>query len=303
MRDLAGRVAVVTGAASGIGRAMCERFLAEGMRVVLADVEEKALAETAGELAGTTAPPASGNPLERVGAGGDVAAVVTDVADAGAVRRLADVAYERFGAVHVLCNNAGIGPAGGGAMWEIEPGDWEWAWAVNVRGVINGINAFVPRMLASGEPGHIVNTSSGNGGVAPLPGQPVYATTKAAVVTLTECLYGQLAGTGVTASVLFPGPHMLRTGIWTAERNRPREFAGAAPRRVRSVEEIEEAMRAAGIEPRFTPVEEVADHVVRAIRDERFWILPESPRTDATVRARAESMLARSDPGYLSPPL
>lgn len=214
----AGQVAVVTGAASGIGLAMARRFAADGLRVVLADVEEGALEKAAGELRED---------------GADVHARVVDVGERSEVVALAEDVYGTYGAVHVLCNNAGVGSGAEGRMWEHDPNDWKWAFAVNVWGVFHGIQAFVPRMLAGGEPGHVVNTSSGDGGIAPLPTASVYAVTKAAVVTMTESLYAHLKAehARVGASVLFPGPHMLRTGLWESHRNRPARYAKERPRR------------------------------------------------------------------------
>jgi NAD(P)-dependent dehydrogenase (short-subunit alcohol dehydrogenase family) len=288
VRDLKDKVAVVTGGASGLGRAMGARFGAEGMHVVLADVEREPLDATVAELCAE---------------GLDVSAVATDVRSFESVEALRDEALRRHGAVHLLCNNAGIGAGAEGALWDHELNDWRWALEVNLYGVIHGINAFVPHMVASGEEGHVVNTSSGNGGISPLPATPQYAVTKAAVVTLTECLYGQLEATGskVGASVLFPGPHMLRTGLFTSWRNRPAELAKTKPRQSPYVtlEEYEKLMADAGIEVQYTPVEEVADRVVEAIRAGEFWILPPSERTDRSIRARAESMLKRQDPTYL----
>jgi NAD(P)-dependent dehydrogenase (short-subunit alcohol dehydrogenase family) len=288
MRLAAGQCAVVTGAASGVGLAMARRFAHEGMRVVLADVEEAALDKAVSGLRET---------------GADVLGQITDVGDRASVDALADAAYEAFGAVHVLCNNAGVGSGAEGRMWEHDPKDWQWAFAVNVWGVFHGIQAFVPRMLAAGEPGHVVNTSSGDGGIAPLPTASVYAVTKAAVVTMTESLYAHLKAEGapVGASVLFPGPHMLRTGLWESHRNRPAQYAKTRPRRTpyRSLGQWEAAMREAGHEVSFTPVEEVAELVVDGIREDRFWMLPESERSDSQIRARARSMLDRSAPDYL----
>ncbi|MCW7944699.1 alcohol dehydrogenase [Streptomyces hygroscopicus] len=284
----AGQVAVVTGAASGIGLAMARRFAAEGLRVVLADVEQGALEKAAALL--------------REG-GAVVHARVVDVGERAEVLALAEDVYERFGAVHVLCNNAGVGSGAEGRMWEHDPNDWAWAFAVNVWGVFHGIQAFVPRMIAGGEPGHIVNTSSGDGGVAPLPTASVYAVTKAAVVTMTESLYAHLKAehARVGASVLFPGPHMLRTGLWESHRNRPARYAKRKPRRTpyRDLAQWEAAMRAAGHEVRFTPVEEVAGLVVDGVRADRFWLLPDSEHSDAQIRARARSMLDRANPSYL----
>ena len=288
MDRLEGRVAVVTGGGGGLGRAMGARFAAGGMHVVLADVQADLLAQTERELRDQ---------------GFDVRGVVTDVTDHASVEALRDRTIDLFGGVHVVCNNAGIGAGAEGRMWEHELNDWKWAIAVNVMGVVHGINAFVPVMLAQGDEGHVVNTSSGNGGVSPLPSTPQYAATKAAVVTLTECLYGQLLeiGADVSASVLFPGPHMLRTGLFESWRSRTEEFAKQRPRVTpyTTVEQIEEQMKAAGIPIAYTPVEEVAERVVAAIRAKQFWIQPESDRTDLQINARAASMLARTNPTYL----
>ncbi len=288
IEDLSGHVAVVTGGAGGIGRAMGERFAREGMRVVLADVEDDALADAVGKLQAE---------------GLEVAGVACDVSDFASVERLRDAALDRFGAVHLLCNNAGIGAGAEGAMWEHELNDWRWAFNVNVYGIIHGINAFVPSMVASGANGHVVNTSSGNGGVSPLRGTPQYAVTKAAVVTLTECLYAQLAdaGSAVGASVLFPGPNMLRTGIFSSWRVRPPELAKERPRQTPypTIEDIEGQMAAAGIEVHYTEPAEVADQVVRGVRSGDFWIMGPSQSIDAQIQARATSMLTRTNPTYL----
>lgn len=288
MEELAGRVAVVTGGAGGIGRAMGERFATEGMSVVLADVEQPALDKTVDELRARTL---------------DVTGVLTDVSRYEAVTELRDRTLETYGGIHLLCNNAGIGAGAEGPQWEHELNDWRWAFGVNVFGVIHGINAFVPHMVASGQAGHVVNTSSGNGGVSPLRGTPEYAVTKAAVVTLTECLYAQLqdAGAKVGASVLFPGPHMLRTGLFTSWRNRPADLAKERPRSTPypTIEDIEAQMAAAGITPEYTDPSDVADQVVAGVRNGDFWIMAPSATADAQIRARADSMLHRTNPSYL----
>jgi NAD(P)-dependent dehydrogenase (short-subunit alcohol dehydrogenase family) len=288
VKDLRGRVAVVTGGASGIGLALGRRFGEEGMRVVLADVEAPALERAAGELAG---------------AGIEALPVVCDVRSPESVAALADAALARFGKVHVVCNNAGVGSGSQGPMWEHDVNDWAWALGVNVMGVVHGIRTFVPILLRQGEDGHVVNTSSGNGGIAPLAGTPIYAASKSAVTVISECLYAQLAAAGarVKVSVLYPGPNWMRTGIFASERNRPAELAQARPSTAPrpTFEALREQMRAAGIPFEETPLEVVAESVVLGIREERFWILPASPRTDAAIRARAESMLARKDPEYM----
>ncbi|MFE6894737.1 SDR family NAD(P)-dependent oxidoreductase [Streptomyces sp. NPDC057694] len=283
-----GQVAVVTGAASGIGLAMARRFAADGLKVVLADVEKGALEAAADALRAD---------------GTSVHARVVDVGEREQVVALAEDTYATFGGCHVLCNNAGVGSGAEGRMWEHEPNDWKWAFNVNVWGVFHGIQAFLPRMIAGGEPGHVVNTSSGDGGIAPLPTASVYAVTKAAVVTMTESLYAHLKAehARVGASVLFPGPHMLRTGLWESHRNRPDRFAKERPRKspYRSLDQWEAAMKAAGKEVAFTPVEEVADLVAEGIAADRFWLLPESEHSDRQIRARSQSMLDRANPAYL----
>jgi NAD(P)-dependent dehydrogenase (short-subunit alcohol dehydrogenase family) len=286
LKSIDGKVAVVTGGAGGIGRAMGEAFCRAGMKVVLADIQPEPLEKTVAELQGD---------------GHDIIGVPTDVTTWDSVAALRDATLSAYGAVHVVCNNAGIGAGAEGPMWEHELRDWEWAIAVNVWGVIHGINAFVPVMLEQDDEGHIVNTSSGNGGIAPLPSTPQYSATKAAVVTMTECLYGQLDGTKVSASVLFPGPHMLRTGLFESWRSRPDRFAKTRPRKTpyTTVEALEEQMKAAGVQIAYTEPAEVADAVLDGIRADRFWIHPDNPRSDEMLRLRSASILDRSNPAYL----
>ena len=290
MQSLEGKVAVVTGGAGGLGRAMGERFARAGMRVMLADVQAGPLERTVAECAD---------------AGLAILGHQTDVTDFASVEALRDATLSAYGAVHLVCNNAGIGAGAEGKMWEHELNDWRWAIGVNVMGVVHGINAFVPVMLEQGSEGHVVNTSSGNGGVSPLPSTPQYAATKAAVVTITECLYGQLqeVGAPIGASVLFPGPHILRTGLFESWRSRTPEFAKQRPRRTpyTTVEALEAQMKAAGVQIAYTPVEEVAERVVAGVLANDFWIHPQSDRGDAQLLARTDSMLHRTNPTYLRP--
>jgi NAD(P)-dependent dehydrogenase (short-subunit alcohol dehydrogenase family) len=187
-------------------------------------------------------------------------------------------------------------------MWEYELNDWRWCMDVNVWGVVHGIKAFVPRMIEHGDEGHVVNTSSGNGGIVPFGDTAVYALTKAAVVTLTECLYAHLrsAGAKVSASVLFPGPGWLRTKLWESWKTRPAEYAKTQPRRTPypTLEGLEEMMRDAGVEMEYTPLEAVAERVVEGILADRFWLLHPDEQIDDSIRARADSMLNRANPAY-----
>jgi NAD(P)-dependent dehydrogenase (short-subunit alcohol dehydrogenase family) len=279
MDDLTGKVAVVTGGASGIGRALAERFAAEGMRLVLADVEEPALDGAVASL--------------RDG-GADVTGVRTDVTDPASVEALADAAYAAHGAVHVLCNNAGVGPPGG-LVWDTTPNDWAWTFGVNVFGVAHGVQSFVPRMLAGGEEGVVINTSSPDGPIAPMPQASVYAATKCAVTCLTECLAAQLAAEGakVRAAVFYPsGNGLLDTGLWTSDRNRPAELARERPRSTPAMTVAE--LREKGVP--VQPLDELADLVVDGIRDGRFLMVLGMDRYAATLRERAERIGAFENP-------
>ncbi len=292
MKDFVGKVAVVTGGGQGIGRALVERFTDEGMKAVVADVVPDLVEQTTGEL------------REQ---GRDVIGVVTDVTSLESVEALRDATLDAFGAVHVVCNNAGIGSGSEGQIWEHHVNDWRWSLDVNVMGVVNGINAFVPTMLERGEDGHVVNTTSGNGGFTPLINSAVYATTKAAVTTITECLWGQLqeVGARIGASLLYPStrsPGMLNTGIWRPGANRPDRYdrPGAPPKEGRdALGEYQKRMDAAGLPIVFAPLTEVADLCFEGIRDDVFWITAPSEPQQAKIRARAESQIAMTAPDYL----
>ena len=293
MNDLRDRVAVVTGGAGGIGRAMGRRFGQEGMRVVLADVLAEPLDEAVRALASE---------------GIDVLGVVTDVTDYWSVESLAKAAVDHFGAVHVVCNNAGTGGVSEGYMWEHDLADWRWGIDVNVLGVIHGIKAFVPILLEQGE-GHVVNTCSGNGGFAPIargamggPAMAVYPMTKAAVLCLTESLYTHLemTGTRVRAHVLFPGG-FLNTGIWESWRHRPQQYAATQERRTpdQTLDDVVARFESAGARVEFTPLETVADQVIEGIRADSFWMMGPPAPSDQVVSKKAASILARREPDYL----
>jgi NAD(P)-dependent dehydrogenase (short-subunit alcohol dehydrogenase family) len=292
MKELEGAVAVVTGAASGIGRATAERFAERGMKVVLADIEEAPLDDAA-------------SLLRRRGF--DAVGVPTDVTKWDSVAALAERAVAEYGTINVAFLNAGVTGGGAGLMtWEIELKDWEWPLAVNVWGVIHGIKALVPPIVENGEPGHVVITSSSVGVVAPTASGPAYNLSKASGCSLAETLQGQFRTQGlpISASVLVP-PGTINTGLFTGERNRQPEYQPAVPRPAAptlTYDELLERMNKAGNPRRPVEPEEVATYVMEAIEADRFWILPDErhedmrDQFDAIIRARAASMLARSDP-------
>ncbi len=247
MQDLRGKVAVVTGGASGIGKALAARFAAEGMHVVIADIEADPLTAAAAEIGAL--------------------AVRTDVADADSVAALADATVERFGAVHIVCNNAGVG--GGGLIKDLTLKDWKWVIDVNLWGVIHGVTSFLPHLLANAEGGHIVNTASVAGLVAG-PGIGPYNASKYGVVAISETLQAELAAedSPVRVSVLCPG--YVDTNIFTSQRNRPAALRNERPKVAARAanRDITSSALAQGLDPAV-----VAGMVLDAIRAEQFWVI------------------------------
>jgi NAD(P)-dependent dehydrogenase (short-subunit alcohol dehydrogenase family) len=271
MENLAGKVAVITGGASGIGKAVAWRAAAEGMKVVLADIEETALEETAAALAAD---------------GADVLAVLTDVSDAGAVRALRDRTVQHFGGAHLVHNNAGVGL--GGPIWEITEEEWRWILGVNLWGVVHGINAFVPLLIEQGE-GHVVNTAS-IAGLSSTPGLGPYTATKHAVVAMSESLYKDLqaAGAPIGVSVLCPG--FVQTGIAQSDRSRPAWAPEHDPATAAERISFIQAMVDAGIDPQT-----VADRVFDALRDGTFYILTH-PELKPALALRHQDILEGRPP-------
>ena len=275
MDDLRGKVAVITGGASGIGRALAERFAAEGMKIVIADIDEVAMRAVEVQLAE---------------GGTEVLTQVCDTSLEAEVQALADAAMSRFGGAHVLCNNAGV--IGKGDAWRSPIAVWDWVIGINLYGVIHGIRAFLPIMEDQGE-GHIVNTASMAGLVA-LPGAAPYNVTKTGVVALSEGLYLELKATGspVRVSALCPG--FVKTNL--AKGQKWTERLGTEPGAAQTpMAQMMDAVLAQGVEEGIEATD-VADQVVDAIRTERFWILTHPEMRQAPVE-RMQRAADQANPG------
>jgi NAD(P)-dependent dehydrogenase (short-subunit alcohol dehydrogenase family) len=281
MKDLQGKVAVVTGAAAGIGRALAERFADEGMKVALADVEEPALRETTAALEGR---------------GAEVLAVTTDVTRAEDVQALADKTLAAFGSVHVVCNNAGV--FAGGHSWEMPIEDYAWVLEVNMWGVIHGIRTFVPILIQQDTEAHVVNTAS-MAGVTALPLAAAYHMSKHAVLALSECLHHELTQLGSKVKVSALCPEMVATSIDRAERNRPDRLKPASWEDQSGTRELVTKAIAEAL-ARGVPPAEMADRVVRAIREERFYILSEDGWRTA-AHARMDAIREGRNPSFITP--
>ena len=268
MKKLKGKVAAVTGAASGLGRSMALAFAAEGMDVALADVDQINLTAVADEV------------QEK---GVRAITLKVDVSQAAQVDAFRDQTIARLGAVHVVCNNAGVSPLG--AVWENSAADWQWILGVNLWGVVHGVRAFAPHLIAQDE-GHIVNTASVSGLISP-PGSGAYNVTKHAVVALSESLHHDLRERNSKVGVSVLCPAYVPTGIVDSERNRPRELAAST----KSEQTLaREAMLRKAVKSGKVSADQVAQAVVAAIRDERFYILTH-PKIKGAIQARMEDIL------------
>lgn len=280
MKQLRDRVAVVTGGASGIGLATAERLAAEGMKLVLSDIEEAALEKACAGLA------------ER---GAEVVAVRTDVSDPAAVDALAKATLDRYGAVHVVFNNAGVCVPG--ALFESPLEDLRWTIDVNLWGVIHGMRSFVPILLEQGVEGHVVNTAS----MAALTSNPyldIYTVSKHGVIAASECLYKelQMLGSPVRASVVCPG--FIATNLMTGDRNRPGDPTRDPERRELSAGgQMMNELLVAGTGSGGWPPSKVADAVVDAIREERFYVIPAQEEIKAGLYQRLDELREERNPG------
>ena len=280
MKTFRDRVAVITGGASGLGRAMAERFAREGMKIVIADIDAAALDRTAIEIRST---------------GARVLAVRTDVSRAAEIEALARAALDEFGAAHLVVNNAGVGPLG--AVWESTERDWLWTLGVNLWGVIHGVRVFTPILLEqavkAGTEGHLINTASVAGLISP-PGMGAYNASKHAVVALTETLHHDLARRTDKVKCSLLCPAYVPTGIADSERNRPEALRDA--NRAKSDEQLalEDGLRKAVHSGKISAAD-VAERVFDAVRDERFYILTHE-RIKSAIAARMEDILGGANP-------
>jgi NAD(P)-dependent dehydrogenase (short-subunit alcohol dehydrogenase family) len=279
LMDFEGKVAVVTGGAGGIGRGLVHALLARGAHVVVADVEAAALTSAIDELA----------PL------GTTRGVLVDVADEDSVVAFADDVYATEGRCDLLFANAGVTSGGGGLPWEQEVNDWRWCFSVNVIGVAATVLTFLPRMLGAGIPGEVVATSSGDGGVAPVPYASVYAASKAAVSCFIESVAHQLRQieAPVNAHVFYPGGGLLDTGLWTAARNRPAELERVRPRPPApgtTFAEFKAQLEAAGLPAKIVDLNWLGMKVLEDLDEGRYILGPDAGRFGSLLHARADAI-------------
>jgi NAD(P)-dependent dehydrogenase (short-subunit alcohol dehydrogenase family) len=280
MNDFKGKVAVVTGGASGIGRAMAERFAEEGMRIVIADVEESALKRAEAEMKAD---------------GAEVLAVRCDVSKAHDVKALAEATVRKFDSAHILCNNAGVGMTG--ASWEIPLEDWEWVVGVDLWGVVYGLHYFVPIMLKHGGPAHIINTAS-MAGLTSGSNMAPYHVSKHGVVTLSECLFHELRmrGSHIGVSVLCPG--WVDTKINESDRNRP---GGKVPdEKLDPMAKMFRDMVTTALKEGLSP-KEVAQMVFDAVSNNSFYILPHA-HWKGLIETRMHDIIEQREPSVVLPP-
>ena len=272
-------VAVLTGGASGIGKGIVGALLRHGAKVVIADIEQSAIDETVAEMS----------------AHGDVTGIRTDITDEASVKALADAVYERHGKVNLLYNNAGVTSGGGGKPWQQEPNDWRWCFGVNVFGTAICTSEFVPRMIEGGHPGQVVNTSSGDGGFAPVPTASVYAASKAAVSCFTEALHHNLEseGTQLRASVFYPAGGLQRTGLFTAQRNRPEHLQRVGEgtgRKSMSFDEMKALLERSGRDVKEADLDAQGDMVVNNTVARTYIITNDLRDTVDLLHRRADAI-------------
>lgn len=287
MKDFTNKVAVITGGASGVGRSLAFAFGRRGAKIAVGDVDKNAMAQIKEDLAAE-----------------NIEAIVEfcDVTSVDSLNAIADKAEKELGGLDLVFANAGIGAGETGPMWEYSEKDWQWTINVNIWGVINSINAFMPRLVAAGKEAHFVVTGSGNGAYTILPDVPIYTATKAAVHAITENLHYQVqaAQSPVKVSALFPGPHVVDTGLFNSGRVRPedlkKEGVEGNQSGINSVDDMKKMAAEFGIEIQTTHPDEVAARALKGIENDEFWLLETTEQTDEKIQARATMILNRTTP-------
>ncbi len=290
MQDFTDKLAVITGGASGVGRSLALALAEASARVLVVDVDEAGLVEVENKL---------------TAAGATVYTQICDVTDQSSLDALAAYAFDELGGAHLIFANAGIAAGEAGPMWGYADADWKWCFDVNFWGVVQTINAFMPRLVAQNEEAHFVITGSGNGAFIVYPDQPVYSATKAAVQAVTEALYQQvaLAELPIKIHALFPGPHIVDTGIFDSDRVRPARFIKAedAPDSgIHSADDMRKMMEEFGMELITTHPDEVAATALDGVREDSFWILPLNPDSEKRIKIRMDSIINRTNPPIAS---
>jgi NAD(P)-dependent dehydrogenase (short-subunit alcohol dehydrogenase family) len=286
MEDFNSKVAVITGGSSGVGRSLAFALGRLGAKVAVGDVDKTAMAQLRSDLE-----------AENI----EALVEFCDVTSADSLNSLADKTVATFGGIHLVFANAGISAGESGAMWEYSQKDWQWCLNVNLWGVINSINAFMPRLIAANEEAHFVVTGSGNGALLVYPDQPIYTASKAAVHAITENLHYQVtaAASPVKVSALFPGPHVVDTGLFNSGRVRPQELKKDIEGNASGISSVDDMKKMAaewGIDLQTTHPDEVAQMAVEGLQKDAFWLLATTPETDEKIRARADMILNRETP-------
>ncbi len=279
-------MAVITGGASGVGRSLAFALGAQGARVLIADVDDAALATTLADLQEAEV---------------DASSQICDVTKADNLNNLASHAFNELGGAHLIFANAGVAAGEAGPIWTYADNDWKWCFDVNFWGVVNTINAFMPRLIKQDQEAHMMITGSGNGAFLVYPDQPVYSATKAAVQAVTEALYQQslASESKVKIHALFPGPNIVDTGIFDSDRVRPEQFAkaeGAPDSGIRTTEDLRVLMESYGAELVTTHPDEVAETALDGIREDRFWVMEWNQQTRDKVEKRMQSILNKTNP-------
>jgi NAD(P)-dependent dehydrogenase (short-subunit alcohol dehydrogenase family) len=286
MEDFNSKVAVITGGSSGVGRSLAFALGRLGAKVAVGDVDKTAMAQLRSDLE-----------AENI----EALVEFCDVTSADSLNSLADKTVATFGGIHLVFANAGISAGESGAMWEYSQMDWQWCLSVNLWGVINSINVFMPRLIAANEEAHFVVTGSGNGALLVYPDQPIYTASKAAVHAITENLHYQVttAASPVKVSALFPGPHVVDTGLFNSGRVRPQELKKDIEGNASGISSVDDMKKMAaewGIDLQTTHPDEVAQMAVEGLQKDAFWLLATTPETDEKIRARAGMILNRETP-------